>query len=99
MNLRGFKGVLNIDVAKRTLEIEVVPRDKGVENATTKTNSLSGGERSYSTVALLISLWSCVDNPFYFLDEYDVFTVSDCLHADRHGFFIIHFIWLSVVAG
>jgi structural maintenance of chromosomes protein 6 len=35
---------------------------------------LSGGERSYSTVAFLISLWSCVDHPFYFLDEYDVFS-------------------------
>lgn len=77
MRLRGFQGDLLFDEANKTLEVSVVPRDKNVANAKSKTNSLSGGERSYSTVALLMSLWTCVDNPFYFLDEYDVFTVSD----------------------
>ncbi|XP_058980598.1 structural maintenance of chromosomes protein 6-like [Musca domestica] len=51
----------------------MIPRDHN-KNAVSDTKSLSGGERSYSTVAFLISLWSCVDHPFYFLDEYDVFT-------------------------
>lgn len=54
----------------------IVPRDKHIKNAVSNTKSLSGGERSFSTVALLLSLWSCIDHPFYFLDEYDVFTVS-----------------------
>ncbi|KAJ2940693.1 hypothetical protein O0L34_g14802 [Tuta absoluta] len=37
------------------------------------TSSLSGGERSYSTVAFIMALWDCVELPFYFMDEFDVF--------------------------
>lgn len=74
MQLRGFVGEIAMDVRNCTLALSVVPRDKNVSNAVSNTKSLSGGERSYSTVAFLISLWSCVDTPFYFLDEYDVFT-------------------------
>lgn len=77
MSLRGFTGDLKISPIDGTLEISVIPRDKNIANAAKKTNSLSGGERSYSTVAFLLSLWTCVDNPFYFLDEYDVFTVRN----------------------
>lgn len=74
MELRGFVGEILVDPKNCTLALSVVPRDKNVSNAVSNTKSLSGGERSYSTVAFLISLWSCVDTPFYFLDEYDVFT-------------------------
>lgn len=76
MELRGYRGELIFDNAARTLDIKVIPRDKDVENAVSRANNLSGGERSYSTVAFLMSLWTCVDHPFYFLDEYDVFTVN-----------------------
>lgn len=75
MKLRNIEGTLNFDSDKGTLDIHAIPRDKDCENAVSKTTNLSGGERSYTTVAFLISLWSCVDHPFYFLDEYDVFTV------------------------
>lgn len=74
MQLRGFVGEIVVDPKNCTLVLSVVPRDRNVTNAVCNTKSLSGGERSYSTVAFLISLWSCVDTPFYFLDEYDVFT-------------------------
>ncbi|XP_058823192.1 structural maintenance of chromosomes protein 6-like [Topomyia yanbarensis] len=74
MQLRGFVGEIVMDTKNCTLVLSVVPRDKNVSNAVSNTKSLSGGERSYSTVAFLIALWSCVDTPFYFLDEYDVFT-------------------------
>ncbi|XP_055546157.1 structural maintenance of chromosomes protein 6 [Wyeomyia smithii] len=74
MQLRGFVGEIAMDVKNYTLTLSVVPRDRNVSNAVSNTKSLSGGERSYSTVAFLIALWSCVDTPFYFLDEYDVFT-------------------------
>lgn len=75
LKLRDFDGTIDIDHKERKLKISVVPRDHN-KNAVSSTKALSGGERSYSTVAFLISLWSCVDHPFYFLDEYDVFTVS-----------------------
>ncbi|XP_055325596.1 structural maintenance of chromosomes protein 6 [Sitodiplosis mosellana] len=74
MKLRDIDGTLNFDNDAGTLDIQVVPRDKDCANAVSKTTNLSGGERSYTTVAFLLSLWSCVDHPFYFLDEYDVFT-------------------------
>lgn len=76
LKLRNFDGTIDIDHQNQTLNISVVPRDHN-KNAVSSTNALSGGERSYSTVAFLISLWSCVNHPFYFLDEYDVFTVSN----------------------
>lgn len=74
LNMRGYKGELKIDDAKGTLTLIVIPRDGRCENAVSSTKSLSGGERSFTTVAFLISLWKSVDFPFYFLDEYDVFT-------------------------
>ncbi|XP_061389383.1 structural maintenance of chromosomes protein 6 [Musca vetustissima] len=73
LRLRNFEGSLDVNHQEKTLKLSVIPRDHN-KNAVSNTKSLSGGERSYSTVAFLISLWSCVDHPFYFLDEYDVFT-------------------------
>lgn len=74
MGLRNYTAEVEIDHKARTLELKVIPRDAAVTGAVSSTKALSGGERSYSTVAFLISLWSCVDHPFYFLDEYDVFS-------------------------
>lgn len=76
MKLRDYDGTITIDHHKELLELSVVPRDKQIANAVSSANCLSGGERSFSTVAFLLALWSVVDSPFYFLDEYDVYTVS-----------------------
>lgn len=57
----------------RKLDLIVIPQEgsQGITN----TSNLSGGERSFSTVAFLYSLWQCMEFPFYFLDEFDVFMV------------------------
>ncbi|XP_034113769.1 structural maintenance of chromosomes protein 6 [Drosophila albomicans] len=68
---RRFDGDLTPDHKQKTLEIKVYPPSG---NKTANTKSLSGGERSFTTVSLLKGLWSTSDHPFYFLDEYDVFT-------------------------
>ncbi|KAK1135509.1 hypothetical protein K0M31_000098 [Melipona bicolor] len=70
--LRNKKGIIKIDHARKVLELEVYsPNDntRPINDA----KSLSGGERSYSTVAFILALWDCTGLPFYFLDEFDVF--------------------------
>lgn len=74
MDLRKCAASLEFDDKAESLKIEVTPRDKIGDKTVSKLTNLSGGERSYVTVAFLLSLWACVDHPFYFLDEYDVFT-------------------------
>jgi hypothetical protein len=54
--------------------VRVCPSQK--QDSAVDTISLSGGERSYSTVSFIMAIWNAVDVPFYFLDEFDVFMVS-----------------------
>jgi chromosome segregation ATPase len=38
-----------------------------------KTQTLSGGEKSFSTICLLLSIWEAMGSPIRCLDEFDVF--------------------------
>ncbi|XP_053622170.1 structural maintenance of chromosomes protein 6 [Plodia interpunctella] len=73
LSLRNYSGSMEIDITKSTLEIKCTGRDSGEKRHANTTSSLSGGERSYSTVAFIMALWECVELPFYFMDEFDVF--------------------------
>ncbi|KAK7869169.1 hypothetical protein R5R35_006621 [Gryllus longicercus] len=70
LRTRGYKGSMDFDDSARTLNVEIAPAQ---ETERRETKSLSGGERSYSTVSFILSLWECVEPPFYFMDEFDVF--------------------------
>ncbi|XP_012539107.1 structural maintenance of chromosomes protein 6 isoform X2 [Monomorium pharaonis] len=70
LSLRQYKGKVVIDHTNKMLNLHVSARD---EKRSNDTRSLSGGERSYSTVAFILALWDCIQLPFYFLDEFDVF--------------------------
>lgn len=63
---------MRIDHSNKLLELNVNP-ENDTKRLTNDARSLSGGERSYSTVAFILALWDCTGLPFYFLDEFDVF--------------------------
>jgi chromosome segregation ATPase len=42
--------------------------------------ALSGGEKSYATICLLLALWESMASPFRALDEFDVYMDA----ANRH---------------
>ncbi|SPP82690.1 structural maintenance of chromosomes protein 6 [Drosophila guanche] len=71
LSLRHFNATFESNIRAKTWSINVFPASG---NKTTNAKSLSGGERSFTTVSLLKGLWTTSDHPFYFLDEYDVFT-------------------------
>lgn len=71
MEFRQFRGKLDINMEQKKLDLVVMPQ-QGSQGLVT-TSNLSGGERSFSTVSFLYSLWQCTNFPFYFLDEFDVY--------------------------
>jgi chromosome segregation ATPase len=67
---RRFVGKLKFDHGSKKLDIKVKPLSA---QSFIDVAGLSGGEKSYSLVALLLSLWDVMECPFYCIDEFDVF--------------------------
>ncbi|CAF1392722.1 unnamed protein product [Adineta steineri] len=67
---RNYTGEAIFDHQERTLSLEITPRGDEVHK---DTRSLSGGERSFSTVCFMLALWEVVEMPLRCLDEFDVF--------------------------
>ncbi|KAK9744457.1 RecF/RecN/SMC N terminal domain [Popillia japonica] len=86
LDFRQFKGQMDINIIEKKLELVVIPQ-QGSQGLTV-TSNLSGGERSFSTVAFLYSLWQCTNFPFYFLDEFDVY--MDKINRSRVMDILIH---------
>ncbi|KAM4695476.1 structural maintenance of chromosomes protein 6 isoform 2-T2 [Discoglossus pictus] len=72
LSQRAYSGKIRFDHKNETLSITVQPGE-GNKAALTDMRSLSGGERSFSTVCFVLSLWSIAESPFRCLDEFDVY--------------------------
>ncbi|RLV91182.1 Structural maintenance of chromosomes protein 6 [Spathaspora sp. JA1] len=74
LSLRGFQGSLNIDFDAKTLSMLIKTNNK--EDLKRNVESLSGGEKSFSQISLLLSIWRVMDSRIRGLDEFDVFMDS-----------------------
>lgn len=70
---RDFEGSLTIDHTKKSMSITCAPKTKGGASAQRDTRSLSGGEKSFSQIALLLAVWNVMSCNVRGLDEFDVF--------------------------
>ena len=76
MGKRGHAGQLKFDHKEEKLKIVVRMNSGGVGKAGSKVNdmkSLSGGERSLSTLSFVLALGTQCESPFRAADEFDVF--------------------------
>ncbi|KAK8084581.1 DNA repair protein Rad18 [Apiospora hydei] len=70
---RGFRGKLLLDHANKKLEIRVEPDETRNNVSGRNTKTLSGGEKSFSSICLLLAIWDAMGSPLRCLDEFDVF--------------------------
>jgi len=71
MTKKGQSGRILVDYKDQRLTLQV--KEGSTTKTITDTRSLSGGERSYSTLALNLALGDESDSPFRAMDEFDVF--------------------------
>lgn len=71
--LRGFKGKLEFDFERKRVITEVQTKDDKANRAVL---SLSGGEKSFTQIAFLLSIWKVMKPRVCGLDEFDVFMDS-----------------------
>ncbi|KAI5167252.1 structural maintenance of chromosomes protein 6 [Nematocida sp. AWRm78] len=69
MRMREYTGTLEYNHKKEELDIKVKISNKSKGDK----SSLSGGERSFSGICFLLSLWPLISSPLRILDEFDVF--------------------------
>ncbi|OAL27818.1 hypothetical protein AYO20_09671 [Fonsecaea nubica] len=70
---RGFRGRLHIDHRKKEMDIAVEPDITRRDGTGRSAKTLSGGEKSFAQICLLLSIWDAMGVPIRCLDEFDVF--------------------------
>ena len=84
---RKYRGELKFDHERGRLSVNVETNEKQKQQRNQEDDrekpegikkdprGLSGGEKSFSTICLLLSIWSAMNSPVRALDEFDVFMV------------------------
>jgi chromosome segregation ATPase len=72
LRLNNYSGGLEFDDENKKLDL-IVQKGANSDSKTKDVKGLSGGERSYTTMCLLIALGENLETPFRILDEFDVF--------------------------
>ena len=70
---RAFRGTLQIDHKSKKLDVHVEPDETTKSSKGRQTKTLSGGEKSFSSICLLLALWEAMGAPLRCLDEFDVY--------------------------
>ncbi|CAN8104975.1 unnamed protein product [Discula destructiva] len=70
---RKFRGKLILDHENHTLNVEIEPDATRKNAAARNTKTLSGGEKSFASICLLLAIWEAMGSPIRCLDEFDVF--------------------------
>ncbi|MBE3045523.1 hypothetical protein IMZ48_23850, partial [Candidatus Bathyarchaeota archaeon] len=70
---RGFRGRMLIDHRSRRLALNVEPDETRKGGGGRETKSLSGGEKSFSSICMLLAIWEAMGSSIRCLDEFDVF--------------------------
>ncbi|KAF6017583.1 SMC6 [Bugula neritina] len=75
LHQRNYEGKLQFDFDKQTLAIKVDHQSssKSSKDCNKDLKGLSGGEKSFSTLCFIMSLWESINSPFRCMDEFDVF--------------------------
>ncbi|KAG5995721.1 hypothetical protein E4U54_002791 [Claviceps lovelessii] len=70
---RGFRGKIDLDHRNRRVNIHIEPDETRRSSTGRNTKTLSGGEKSFSSICMLLSVWEAIGSPIRCLDEFDVF--------------------------
>ena len=70
---RSFRGKLITDHKQKLLELSVEPDITKRNGSGRGARTLSGGEKSFSQICLLLAIWEAMGSPIRCLDEFDVF--------------------------
>ena len=73
LNKKGSSGFIEYDHRNQELNLVVQKDNRDAMTQTNDVKALSGGERSFTTLSLLLALGEALETPFRVMDEFDVF--------------------------